>query len=42
LYRLGRRAETLEWLDRTLRLDPDNELARAMRPDVAAELSATE
>jgi hypothetical protein len=36
-YRLGRRAETLQWLDRTLELDPDNELAQGMRPDVAAE-----
>jgi hypothetical protein len=37
-YRLGRRTETLEWLDRTLELDPDNELAQGMRPDVAAEI----
>ena len=39
-YRLGRRAETLQWLDRTLELDPDNETAHSMRPDVAAELDA--
>jgi tetratricopeptide (TPR) repeat protein len=38
-YRLGRRVETLRWLDRTLELDPDNELARSMRTDVAAELA---
>ncbi|MBV9597553.1 MAG: SAM-dependent methyltransferase [Chloroflexi bacterium] len=38
-YRLERRAETLQWLDRTLELDPSNELAQAMRPDVAAELA---
>jgi tetratricopeptide (TPR) repeat protein len=38
-YRLNRRAESLRWLDRTLELDRDNELAQAMRPDVAAELT---
>jgi hypothetical protein len=38
-YRLERREETLQWLDRTLQLDPDNELAKNMRPDVAAELA---
>jgi tetratricopeptide (TPR) repeat protein len=40
LYRLGRLAESLHWLDRTLALDPDHELAARMRPDVAAELGA--
>jgi hypothetical protein len=38
LYRLGRLGECLEWLDRTLVLDPEHELALRMRPDVAAEL----
>jgi hypothetical protein len=38
-YRLDRREETLHWLDRTLQLDPNNELAQTMRPDVAAELA---
>jgi putative S-adenosyl-L-methionine-dependent methyltransferase len=40
LYRLGRLAESLEWLDRTLALDPEHELALQMRPDVAAELGS--
>ena len=31
-YRLGRLAETLQWVDRTLELDPDNEMARACAP----------
>ena len=39
LYRLHRLPETLQWLDRTLALDPANEYARAMRPSVAAELA---
>jgi hypothetical protein len=39
-YRLGRLAETLQWVDRTLELDPDNEMAQGMRPDIAAELNA--
>jgi hypothetical protein len=39
LYRLNRLPETLNWLDRTLALDPSNEYAGAMRPSVAAELS---
>jgi tetratricopeptide (TPR) repeat protein len=39
LYRLQRLPETLLWLDRTLALDPANELASTMRTSVAAELS---
>jgi tetratricopeptide (TPR) repeat protein len=39
LYRLGRMAETVEWLDRTLDLDPDNEQANDMRAAVLAELT---
>ncbi len=39
LYRLGRLPETLVWLDRTLVLDAENELAGSMRPSVAAELA---
>ncbi|MBV9580424.1 MAG: SAM-dependent methyltransferase [Chloroflexi bacterium] len=35
-YRLGRQAEALRWLDRTLELDPTSEIAQAMRADVAA------
>jgi tetratricopeptide (TPR) repeat protein len=38
LYRLGRLSDSLRWLDRTLALDPEHELANKMRPDVAAEL----
>ncbi len=34
-YRLDRREATLHWLDRTLELDPDNEIAHSMREDVA-------
>ena len=41
LYRLQRLPETVAWLDRTLALDPANELAGAMRPSVAAELAAS-
>jgi hypothetical protein len=40
LYRLDRLSACLEWLDRTLALDPTNELAQNMRPDVAADLAA--
>jgi putative S-adenosyl-L-methionine-dependent methyltransferase len=40
LYRLERLPESLVWLDRTLELDPTNELANKMRPDVAADLAA--
>jgi len=40
LYRLQRLAETLSWLDRTLQLDPSNEIALQMRPSVAAELAS--
>jgi len=40
LYHLQRWDESLEWLDRTLELDPENELAQKMRPDVAADLAA--
>jgi hypothetical protein len=39
LYRLNRLPETLNWLDRTLALDPTNEYAGAMRPSVAAEIA---
>jgi tetratricopeptide (TPR) repeat protein len=38
-YRLEHLGEALTWLDRTLLLDPSNELAQSMRPDVAAELA---
>jgi tetratricopeptide (TPR) repeat protein len=31
LYRLGRLAESVEWIDRTLELDPTNESAQEMR-----------
>jgi hypothetical protein len=41
LYRLGRLSDSLHWLDRTLVLDPEHELARKMRPDVAADLEAS-
>jgi hypothetical protein len=37
-YRLGRLSDSLHWLDRTLALDPEHELANKMRPDVAAEM----
>jgi tetratricopeptide (TPR) repeat protein len=40
LYHLQRWEESLVWLDRTLELDPENELAQKMRPDVAADLAA--
>jgi tetratricopeptide (TPR) repeat protein len=40
LYRLQRLPETLSWLDRTLELDPVNDIARDMRPSVAAELAS--
>ncbi len=40
LYRMQRLPEALVWLDRTLALDPTNELAGKMRPDVAADLAA--
>ncbi len=39
MYRLQRLPETLSWLDRTLELDPANEIALQMRPSVAAELA---
>jgi tetratricopeptide (TPR) repeat protein len=42
LYRLQRLPETVQWLDRTLALDPANEYARSMRPSVAAELAAAD
>ncbi len=38
-YRLDRLAESLVWLDRTLELDPSNEIASNMRPDVAGDLA---
>jgi tetratricopeptide (TPR) repeat protein len=41
LYHMQRLSESLVWLDRTLALDPSNELAREMRPSVAAELDAS-
>ncbi len=40
LYRLQRLPETVAWLDRTLELDPANEIALEMRPSVAAELAS--
>jgi hypothetical protein len=40
LYRLQRLPEALAWLDRTLELDPANEIALEMRPSVANELAA--
>jgi tetratricopeptide (TPR) repeat protein len=40
LYHLQRLPETLSWLDRTLELDPANEIALEMRPSVAAELAS--
>jgi hypothetical protein len=39
LYRLQRLAESLAWLDRTLELDPANEIALEMRPSIAAEVA---
>lgn len=33
-YRLAHMPETLHWLDRTLALDPDHEMARSMRADI--------
>jgi|SRR5579864_7450867 len=39
LYHLDRKSESLEWLDRTLALDPTNDLATRMRPDVLADLT---
>jgi tetratricopeptide (TPR) repeat protein len=33
-YRLDRREDTLRWLDRTLELDPNHELAQHMREDI--------
>ena len=38
LYHLDRKQECVRWLDRTLELDPTNELANQMRPDVLADL----
>ena len=40
LYRLQRLPEALSWLDRTLELDPANDIALSMRPSVAAELAS--
>jgi tetratricopeptide (TPR) repeat protein len=40
LYRLQRLPEAMAWLDRTLELDPANEIALEMRPSVANELAA--
>jgi tetratricopeptide (TPR) repeat protein len=40
LYHLQRLPEALAWLDRTLALDPSNEIAVKMRPSVADELAA--
>ena len=34
LNRLGRPTESIEWLDRTLELDPGNEKAQAMRAEI--------
>jgi hypothetical protein len=39
-YRLGHLQESLQWVDRTLALDPDHEMARNMRPDILADLAA--
>jgi tetratricopeptide (TPR) repeat protein len=38
-YRLGHLQESLHWVERTLALDPDHELARNMRPDILADLA---
>ena len=37
LYRMGRLPESIEWIDRTLDLDPANESAQDMRTTVVAE-----
>ena len=37
LYRLGRLADSVEWIDRTLELEPGNESAQEMRATVIAE-----
>jgi tetratricopeptide (TPR) repeat protein len=42
LYRLGRVSETVEWLDRTLELDPESAQANDMRATILAELGQTE
>jgi Tfp pilus assembly protein PilF len=39
LNRLDRRSEAVEWLERTLELDPSSDKARAMLADVRAENS---
>jgi tetratricopeptide (TPR) repeat protein len=36
-YRMGRWADSIEWIDRTLELDPTNESAQEMRATVVAE-----
>jgi tetratricopeptide (TPR) repeat protein len=38
-YRLGHLQESLQWVDKTLALDPDHEMARNMRPDIVADLA---
>ena len=38
-YRLGHLSESLRWVDRTLALDPEHEMARNMRPDIVADLA---
>ena len=37
LYRMGRLAESIEWIDRTLELEPTNESAQEMRATVIVE-----
>jgi tetratricopeptide (TPR) repeat protein len=37
LYRMGRFAESIEWIDRTLELDPANESAQEMRATVVTQ-----
>jgi tetratricopeptide (TPR) repeat protein len=38
-YRLGHLQDSLQWVERTLALDPDHEIAQKMRPDILADLA---
>jgi hypothetical protein len=38
-YRLGHLQESLQWVERTLALDPEHEMALKMRPDIVADLA---
>jgi tetratricopeptide (TPR) repeat protein len=40
-YRLGHLSESLRWIDRTLALDPEHEMALNMRPDIVADLAGS-